>query len=111
MGSPTLMARLGVSAGTETIQVRGQDRLLNLTQTDADPDVEQVTVAEAISRLTQALHDLPNRSAHPARALTAGPAGGIRLAVEGLVDNNMTPARTSRCTGNPPARTCPPPAP
>ena len=86
--------------------------LLNLTQSDSDPDVEKVTVAEAINRLTQALHDLPNRSAQP-RALTAGPAGGIRLAVEGLVDNNMTPRPGTllRCTVNPPARTCHPRAP
>ena len=111
VGSPTLMARLGINTGTETIQVGRQQFLLNLTQTDSDPDVEKVTVAEAIGRLTQALHDLPNRSTHLARALTAGPAGGIRLAVEGLVDNNMTPARIYPCAGSPPARTSPAPAP
>jgi cytosine/adenosine deaminase-related metal-dependent hydrolase len=91
MGSPTLMAHLGVGPGSETIRVKRQARMLNLAQADADPDVEKVTVAEAISRLTQALHDLPNASANPPRARTARPAGRIRLAVNGLVDNNMTP--------------------
>jgi 5-methylthioadenosine/S-adenosylhomocysteine deaminase len=92
MGTPTLMTRLGASAGTETIQVRGQDRLLNLAQIDADPDVEEVTVAEAMQRLAQALHDLPTSSVHPAPMTAASStATPIRLAVEGLVDNNMTP--------------------
>jgi 5-methylthioadenosine/S-adenosylhomocysteine deaminase len=107
VGSPTLMARLGISAGTETILVGRQQFLLNLTQTDADPDVETVSVADAIDRLTQALHDLPNRSAHP-RALTAGPAGGIRLAVEGLVDNNMTPRPHLPLNGQPTGPNLPP---
>jgi 5-methylthioadenosine/S-adenosylhomocysteine deaminase len=108
VGSPTLMGRLGISTGTETIQVGRQQLLLNLSQTDADPDVENVTVAEAIDRLTQALHDLPNRSIHPTRALTAGPAGGIRLAVEGLVDNNMTPRPHLPLHGHPTGPNLPP---
>jgi 5-methylthioadenosine/S-adenosylhomocysteine deaminase len=108
VGSPTLMARLGASAGTETIHVGRQQFLLNLIQADADPDVETVTVAEAMERLTQALHDLPNRSAHPARVLTARPAGGIRLAVEGLVDNNMTPRPHLPLHGQPTGPNLPP---
>lgn len=91
VGSPTLMTRLGFSAGTEPVRVGNREFLLNLAQADADPDVEKVTVAEAIDRLTQALQDLPNPIANPARALTAGRDRGIRLAVEGLVENNMTP--------------------
>jgi 5-methylthioadenosine/S-adenosylhomocysteine deaminase len=91
LGTPGLLKSLGVTGGTESIQVGGRERVLNLHEATADPDVEKVSVAEAIRRLTQALHDLPSHGqAGPAR-LMAKPATGIRLAVEGLVANRMTP--------------------
>jgi cytosine/adenosine deaminase-related metal-dependent hydrolase len=92
MATRALMAHLGASGGTETILVGGRERLLNLTQITADPEVEAISVTEAISRLTRALHDLPTtRSAHPARTVAGAPGTHVRLAVEGLVDNAMTP--------------------
>jgi hypothetical protein len=65
--------------------------VLHLEQAGADPDVEQLDPAQAISRLTEALHDLPQRS--PARLRRAAEAArvGIRLAVAGLVDNAQSP--------------------
>jgi cytosine/adenosine deaminase-related metal-dependent hydrolase len=87
VGTPGLMSSLGATS-TEAIRVGGRDRVLNLPDTTADPDVEAVSVTEAISRLTQALHNLPN----PTEAMRAGPPEGRTvLAVEGLVDNQMTP--------------------
>lgn len=91
-----LMGEFGVTAGTEALTVGGQMRLLNLPEVTADPDVEALTAAAAITALTDALAQLPNglpKIAH----------GGVRLAVEGLVDNRMTPRphlpRGGRLTG------------
>jgi cytosine/adenosine deaminase-related metal-dependent hydrolase len=90
-GTPALMTRLGVPAGSATVTVGGHARVLHLEQAGADPDVEQLDPAQAISRLTEALHDLPQRS--PARLRRAAEAArvGIRLAVAGLVDNAQSP--------------------
>ncbi|HEU5267325.1 MAG TPA: amidohydrolase family protein, partial [Jatrophihabitans sp.] len=88
-GSPIVMRRLGVDVGaTETVQVAGRPRLLNLTQADADPTVQAVTVATAIDRLVAALADLPNRSARRPRPETH--RDGALLAVAGVIDNKMT---------------------
>ncbi|MDJ0346200.1 amidohydrolase family protein [Streptomyces sp. H10-C2] len=54
------------------------DHVLNLQQASADPVVAGVTLAEATSRLTKALADLPalaESAAHP--HLTARPDGGV----------------------------------
>lgn len=87
-GTPTLMHGLGLDG--ERVQVAGAPRLLNLTQADADPDVQALSVATAISRLEQALADLPGAPT-AAPADVAAPAGRALLAVEGVIDNHMSP--------------------
>jgi 5-methylthioadenosine/S-adenosylhomocysteine deaminase len=93
VGTKTLMTSLGVRTGFEQIQVGGQERTLNLSEAAADPQVEQVTAAEAIHLLTQALQQLPNTPMTPeaVAARSELPDGQIRLAVEGLVDNQQSP--------------------
>jgi hypothetical protein len=88
-GTPAIMTALGLGAGTESVQVAGQPRVLNLTEATADPDVAQDTVAEAEDILRAALHDLPASNAMHVNAM-AIPRGQLRLAVEGLVDNHMS---------------------
>ena len=92
-GTPALMAALGIAAGAlETLQVGGQDRALNLAQVTADPDVEIITVAEAIDRLRKALHDLPTAVTPKRPARRAAKGGPARmLAVGGLVNNRRSP--------------------
>jgi cytosine/adenosine deaminase-related metal-dependent hydrolase len=87
-GTPLLMRTFPVGANTETVSVHGEDRVLDLTESSADPDVAKLSVAEAETLLRQALHDLPNH-AHLANPMTAVPAGQLRLAVKGLVSNGM----------------------
>ncbi len=93
VGTKTLMTSLGVRTGLERIQVGGQERMLNLSEADADPQVEQVTAAEAIRLLAHALQQLPNTPTTPeaVAARSELPDGQIRLAVEGLVDNQQSP--------------------
>jgi 5-methylthioadenosine/S-adenosylhomocysteine deaminase len=86
--TPALMRKLGVTSGAESIDVAGHKRVINLTEAEADPDVERLSIKKAVSLLSKALADLPNRAIHAAD-LVAAP-GGLRLAVEGLVDNDMT---------------------
>ncbi len=88
-GTPELMAAVGAGGGLESITVGGQPRLLDLAQAVTDPLVAAVTVAEAERRLVEALAGLPSHS-------TTGPplplpSGQVRLAVSGLVDNQMSP--------------------
>jgi 5-methylthioadenosine/S-adenosylhomocysteine deaminase len=95
MATARLMERLTGGAGTESIRVGGRPRLLNLAQATADPDVEAVSVAEAITRLSAALRSLPTHGG-PATARNAspphtGPRHRMRLAVEGVIDNHMSP--------------------
>lgn len=87
VGTPELMGTFGLTAG-EQIQVGGQPRRLNLTEASADPSVAAVSVADARSILGTALGGLPD---HRALAGAAIPDHQIRLAVEGLVDNGMSP--------------------
>lgn len=87
-GRVGVMAALGAPAGAEAITVAGQQRLLNLEQPTADPDVEKIGAADAIARLAAALGQLPD---HAATIRLARQNGGVRLAVPGLVDNRMSP--------------------
>ena len=86
-GRPGFMKTLGVPAGAERVDVGGKPRVLNLSQLGADPDVAQLSVAQAQDLLEKALHDLPNDAA--THAFAPPPDGVLRLAVEGLVDNHM----------------------
>ena len=86
-GRPGFMKTLGVPAGTERVDVGGKPRVLNLAQAGADPDVAQLSVAQAQDLLEKALHNLPNDAA--THAFAVPPDGVLRLAVEGLVDNHM----------------------
>ncbi len=87
VGTPALMRACGYTTG-EKVLVGGQARRLNLSESGADPDVAALSVAEARSILADALGGL---SSHPATALVAASDHHIRLAVEGLVDNEMSP--------------------
>ena len=88
VGTPTLMNALGAPASSESILVAGQQRVLNLSQADADPTVAAVSVANAETTLAAALAGLADHRARPFAALRSGQ---IRLAVDGLVDNEMSP--------------------
>jgi hypothetical protein len=89
VGTPKLMTACGLGPGSgEEIKVGGHTRRLNLIDAGADPDVAAVTVAEALTILGTALNQLPD---HQALAAAAIPDHQIRLAVEGLVDNAMSP--------------------
>ena len=87
-GTPLLMRTFELGPNTETVTVRGEDRVLDLTESTADPDVAKLGVTEAETVLRQALHDLPNQ-AHRANPMMAVPRGQLRLAVKGLVSNDM----------------------
>lgn len=98
VGTPTLMNALGAPAGSESILVAGQQRILNLSQAGADPSVAAVSVANAETILATALAGLAD---HPARPTPSLPSGQIRLAVEGLVDNEMSPRHHLPLDGKP----------
>jgi cytosine/adenosine deaminase-related metal-dependent hydrolase len=104
--STTLMRKLGVTSGTEPLAIRRKKRVLNLPDTTADPQVEALSAKDAIDALSTALADLPKHSV-PAQRLAAD--GGVRLAVEGLVDNQMTSRPQlpyqGKPTGQKPSRT------
>ena len=87
-GRPDLMAATGAPTTGETITVGGHPCLLNLAQPNADSAVAAVSAADAERLLSAALAGLPGRQ-HARRARVAD--GEVRLAVEGLVDNAMTP--------------------
>jgi hypothetical protein len=87
-GTVRVMTELGLGAG-ERVVFRGQTRVLNLAQQGADPDVAQLTAAESITVLTDALANL----GHPSPAARRRPArsdGQLRLAVAGVIDNHMS---------------------
>jgi hypothetical protein len=107
VGRPGFMKTLGVTGGTEQLAVGGAPRILNLVQATADPDVAQLSVAQAQDVLDKAMHALPDDAA--LHTLAPPPDGVVRLAVEGLVDNHMSarhhlPYR-GRATGADHART------
>jgi 5-methylthioadenosine/S-adenosylhomocysteine deaminase len=87
-GTAALMRRFALGPDTEALTIRGEERLLDLTESTADPDVAKLSVAEAESLLYDALHDLPNH-AHVANPMMTVPPGQLRLAVKGLVQNDM----------------------
>lgn len=96
LGTPALMRALGPTG--ETIRVGGRARVLNLAQTTADPAVAAITVAEATSRLTEALAALPDADratlARPPSGRAPGrgdEVGGSLLAVADVADNHMSP--------------------
>jgi 5-methylthioadenosine/S-adenosylhomocysteine deaminase len=82
-GTARLMSALGLGSG-ERIVFRGQTRVLNLAQQGADPDVAEVSAATAEATLVAALADL----GHPQP--TARRSSGLRLAVDGVIDNHMS---------------------
>jgi hypothetical protein len=86
-GTARIMTALGLGGG-ERVLFRGQTRVLNLAQQGADPDVAQLSAAESITRLTEALADL-NHPAPAARRLSRSD-GQLRLAVDGVIDNHMS---------------------
>ncbi|MEP6562099.1 MAG: amidohydrolase family protein [Nakamurella sp.] len=92
-GRVPVMTTLGVTG--EQVTVAGTPRLLNLAQHTADPLVEAISVQDAITRLGQALADLPAAGAGAAPALAAAAAarrdGRPLLAVTGVIDNHMSP--------------------
>jgi 5-methylthioadenosine/S-adenosylhomocysteine deaminase len=96
-GTPQLMTATGAST-TEMVTIGGQPRALNLAQPTSDPAVAAISAAQAQALLTAALQDLPN---HHAGTGTSLPAGQIRLAVEGLVDNQMSPRHHLPLNGRP----------
>jgi hypothetical protein len=98
VGTPPLMSALGAADGGEGLSVGGQPRTLNLTQAAADPSVAEVSVEEAGAILAAALSGLPDHSGAPAPVLREG---AIRLAVSGLVDNQMSPRHHLRFKGHP----------
>jgi hypothetical protein len=83
------MSALGLGMG-ERLTVGGRQRVLNLAQATADPLVEALSAADAISRLEHALAALgTTRATLP--ALAAPPRRHVWLAVDGLIDNHMSP--------------------
>lgn len=89
-GTPPLMAALGIAEGDgETVTVGADRRVLNLTQANADPRVQAITVADAVGRLTEALANLPAALNRPP-AGRRGPTETL-LAVDGVIDNGMSP--------------------
>lgn len=88
-GTASLMGALGAGGG-ELVDVGGHSHVLNLEQADADPRVQALTVAEATRRLDAALADLPtttDRATRPGRRTN----GRALLAVDGVIDNRMSP--------------------
>jgi cytosine/adenosine deaminase-related metal-dependent hydrolase len=62
-GAKPLMSKLGASG--ESRRVGGQDRVIHLDGAALDPDVARISLAEAETRLTKALHDLPHLATAP----------------------------------------------
>jgi 5-methylthioadenosine/S-adenosylhomocysteine deaminase len=85
--TPDLMSELGLDG--ETVSVGSGTRIVNLTQHDADPTVEHISIAEAVSRLRSALQHLPDASVRSASAELS--RGRSLLAIAGVVDNQMSP--------------------
>jgi hypothetical protein len=87
-GTAALMRALGIDG--ERIHLGHRVRVLNLAQATADPDVAQVSVAEAMTRLEQALRNLAT-APEPGLLPAPEPEGGAMLAASGVVDNGLTP--------------------
>ena len=89
-GTTALMSGLGLADGAQ-VEVAGQSRVLNLVQPGADPAVEALSVAEAIDRLERALAALPESST-ARRVMRSRPTKDhALLAVDGVIDNHMSP--------------------
>jgi 5-methylthioadenosine/S-adenosylhomocysteine deaminase len=97
VGVPELMSACGLPAG-EDLTVGGQARRLNLAEEAADPEVAALTLAQARAILSEALNQLPQHQTLPPAAI---PDGQVRLAVEGLVDNGMSPRHHLALRGMP----------
>lgn len=114
VATPAVMAALVPGhTGAEQVSISGRRRVLNLKQVTADPTVEAVSVAEAISRLQLGLASLGEPSLHTAAlrragvspavgrldlaqraAITAAKAfeeGRALLAASQFLDNQMSP--------------------
>lgn len=87
-GTQALMVTDG--PGLEVVTVGGEQRVLYLTQETEDPDVAALSLAQARSKLADALQNikelrLAQEAAHPPEALAAAPqfgAGQPRLALD-----------------------------
>jgi hypothetical protein len=73
------------------VRVGGRVRVLNLDQPNADPAVAALSVAESIDRLEHALAALPQSSVRAADGQIMPSADRALLAVEGVIDNHMSP--------------------
>jgi cytosine/adenosine deaminase-related metal-dependent hydrolase len=96
-GTPDLMTACGITTG-EDVTIDGHARNVNLTEASADPAVASLTVAEAQAALGAALTELPD---HDRQVTARLPEHQIRLAVEGLVDNQMSPRHHLALAGVP----------
>jgi hypothetical protein len=96
-GTPDLMTACGITTG-EDVTIDGHARNVNLTEASADPAVASLTVAEAQAALGAALTGLPD---HDRQVTARLPEHQIRLAVEGLVDNKMSPRHHLALAGVP----------
>jgi hypothetical protein len=88
-GRPDLMGDLALSG--EQVDVAGGVRVLNLAQPTADPAVAALSVKDAVHRLDHAFADLPNSPGAVAAVQVQPEAGRALLAVEGVIDNHMSP--------------------
>jgi hypothetical protein len=89
-GTNALMSGLGL-AGGDQVDVAGRSRVLNLAQPSADPAVEGLSVAQAIDRLERALAALPESSKARRIARSRPTRDRPLLAVDGVIDNHMSP--------------------
>jgi hypothetical protein len=95
-GTSSLMKALGV--GGERVSFGGVNRVVDLTQSEVDPVVANLTVAEATSVLKEALAGL---GAKPRLRRAANDGGGERLAVEGLIDTHTSNRHNLALDGRP----------
>jgi hypothetical protein len=95
-GIPTLMQALGVDG--ESVAFAGVHRIVDLTQSELDPAVADLTVAEATSMLKDALAALGEQ---PRGHRAANHGAGERLVVEGLIDTRTSNRHNLALDGRP----------
>jgi len=89
-GAAALMVKLDASG--ESWRIGGQDRTIHLDGAALDPDVARITLAEAQTRLTDALHRLPELANAPpvsAPHLAAARQPTWHLALDELEDTGV----------------------
>jgi 5-methylthioadenosine/S-adenosylhomocysteine deaminase len=95
-GTGSLMQALSVDG--ESVAFAGVKRVVDLTQSDLDPVVTGLTVAEATSMLRDALAELGKQ---PRVRRAANHGGGERLVVEGLIDTHTSNRHNLTLDGRP----------